>query len=333
MRKKILIVLISLFIFVTYRNVKGEIIRKESYGGGYSEIEYKDNKKNGIARFYDKNNKLRQESFFKDNEKEGNERQFDENGNVIIERIWKDGKPQSLKEYDAQGNLVTEGVYEDGKFRITATHERRHPRNKREELILEATDYAAEGNFEEALKSYKSVAEVEKVRLIAKFIKLLEDILDGKTEKDIGLHLFKGFQILNNNVSPNPVEAINEFKWVMNVKPDCELAYFIFGDACYHSNCSHTEEGKNIIPAFKKAIEIDPNFALAHYWLAFSYCFLDESADIMNKCKLAIEHYEKALELDPSLKELYKSKNDMEPSGEQFMDVCRKVLKGEIPIK
>jgi tetratricopeptide (TPR) repeat protein len=205
---------------------------------------------------------------------------------------------------------------------------------KREEIIQRAIDYAAGGDFEGAYQEFKNVSE-KKTQLTEKYLKLLGDILNKKIDKEVGLHLFKGLQLLRNTTSQNPVEAINEFKWVMNAEPNCELAYFIFGDICYHSACADTEESKNIIPAFKKAIEIDPNFALAHYWLAFSYYMssymqsTEQSYDVMSKCKLVVEHYDKAIELEPSLKDIPYPKE--EPGADALIDVCRKALKGEIP--
>ena len=199
-------------------------------------------------------------------------------------------------------------------------------------FIQKAIDYAVEGNFKEAFQEYKNASEIKKTQLMEKYLKLLTDILNGKIEKDVGIHLFKGLQLLHYNYNdPSKLkEAIVEFEWVTKASPNCELAHYLLGYTCYHSHCSVTER-KNIIPTFKKALEIDPNFAQAHFWLAFAYCFSEQTNDVKTNCQLTVEHYDKAISLDPSLKDI-----PCDPMGgpcaDQLINMCNKVLKGEIQI-
>ena len=201
--------------------------------------------------------------------------------------------------------------------------------------IQKAIGLAAGGDFERAYQEYKYALEIEKTQLMEKFLELFKDILNQRVEKEIGIHLFKGLQYWWY-VSPYKSdkayeaidEAIDEFKLVTAAKPDCELAHYLLGLIYYNTSYSGLEEGVSeyVIPAFKKAIEIDPNFASAHYWLALAYIFSDIS-DEMIKCKLAVEHYDKAIELDPSLK-------DAHPVGNALIiDEARKTLKERAPIE
>ena len=195
-------------------------------------------------------------------------------------------------------------------------------------FIQRAIDYGAEGNFERSYGEYKNASMIKRTQLMGKYLKLLEGILNGKVEEDIGLHLFKGLQLWSYVKLD---ESIAEFEYVAKVKPDCELAHYLVGYSCFHSYCATLKGLEYPISSFKKAIEIDPNFATAYYWLAFSYAF-SEQADIgmKNKCELVVKYYDKAIELDDSLKDL--PVDPAEPSAEDIIGVCKQILRGEIPI-
>lgn len=203
------------------------------------------------------------------------------------------------------------------------------------ELRQKAINYAAEGNFEGAQQEYKQLSEITKTQLVNKYLKIIEDILGGKVKRDIGLHLFKGLQLSDKyEATGNEAicdEAITEFEWVVKAKPDLDLAHYLLGHTCYSSSCVHKKGFEYAVSAFEKATEIDPDFAFAHYYLALAYYFYEgpRYLDANTRCKLAVEHYDKAVSLDPSLKNMPSDPSG--PSAEEFISGCRKVLEGEVP--
>ncbi len=144
MFKKILFISVCLFISLNVRYSIAEVeLRKEYYEGGlYSEIPYKNGKKDGIAKFYYKTGELYSESQFKNGKavgvkktyyktgelysviqfkkgkKNGIEKHYDKSGKLLWEKLWEDGEPKSMRKYYKSGNLKEEGFYKDGEYTI-----------------------------------------------------------------------------------------------------------------------------------------------------------------------------------------------------------------------
>lgn len=192
------------------------------------------------------------------------------------------------------------------------------------DFVKRGVDYATRADFESAYQEYHHAYQVKKTQLVEKFSSLCKNILNGKIEKDVGIHLFKGLKFWMDGHDPS--KAIAEFKWVAMKEPNCELAHYFLGDTYYHSCYGGAEEeiSKYVIPAFKKAIEIDPDFALAHFGLAFAYYFSD-IPDVLTECKLTVQHFDKAIKLDPFLKDLPSSSDS--PDAEELIKSCRQFLR------
>jgi len=102
-------------------------------------------------------------------------------------------------------------------------------------------------------------------------------------------------------LSPEEIEKINK-KPTENIE-----AYSYYQQGNYYSPTSYSTNWETSIKLYEKAIELDPEFALAYTQIAYCYLnrywnYLDHNEDNLLKCKLAID---KALEIDPDLPEAH----------------------------
>ena len=83
-------------------------------------------------------------------------------------------------------------------------------------------------------------------------------------------------------------EAIAAYKKAIAIKPDFALAYYNAG-VIYGRH----EQFRYAVAAFKKCVAIDPDFALAHFKMGFTYYLAGQPRD-------AIAAFRKALALEPT---------------------------------
>jgi antitoxin component YwqK of YwqJK toxin-antitoxin module len=97
------------------RPITGIIFKKYPNGKLKFEHEFKDGKKNGIAKDWYENGQLLGEMLFKNGNEEGLFKLFDENGDVFNEINYKNGRQDGLQRLWHNGNLIHEINFKDGK--------------------------------------------------------------------------------------------------------------------------------------------------------------------------------------------------------------------------
>ena len=91
---------------------------KEFYAGGAvrEEAYYKDGRKEGVARFYNKKGVVRGEFNFKNGKQDGLNRTYYPDGELLKEITFKDGKLEGVnREYAKDGKLLFEANFKDDK--------------------------------------------------------------------------------------------------------------------------------------------------------------------------------------------------------------------------
>ena len=88
---------------------KGVVQKKRKNGTLASEITYRNEQKNGLAKYYYKDGKLRSEVLFKDDKKHGEAKLYYENGQVYQVTNYVAGKKDGIqKQYRDDGRLMAE---------------------------------------------------------------------------------------------------------------------------------------------------------------------------------------------------------------------------------
>lgn len=185
-----------------------------------------------------------------------------------------------------------------------------YPQDETDRIAAKGIEYAIKGDFSSAFNEYNQVIAVQKTQLSEKYLKFLNDVLDKKIKESTARKFFNGVKLLFEGYSSKAKtdQAIAYLKSVAEEKPANELTYYFLGLAYYHypKSMAPKERAKWMedftIPYFKKTLEIDPKFALAHFWLAAAYTF-SQTQGRLTKCLPVARHYNKAVELDPSIKD------------------------------
>ena len=152
-------------------------------------------------------------------------------------------------------------------------------------------EYGAQGRFTEAQQQFKKALEIDRFFVGAKdCLRLTEDVLTKRTEKDVAIHLFKGSICGRKG---NLEKEIAEGKKALAIDPNYAITHASLG-------LSHAKKGMHskAVEHLKKAISIDPNLASAHGNLATVYILKrmwDES----------IDHSTKALAIEPNAADVY----------------------------
>jgi TolB-like protein/Tfp pilus assembly protein PilF len=150
----------------------------------------------------------------------------------------------------------------------------------------------------------------EKLRINAQLIQVNDDVLmwSKRFDKEVG-DIFD----IQDEIAESIVEALSDS--LSKAKSDLQLnshkenvaAYEKYLLGMYHWNKRTEERALLAKGAFEAALEIEPEYALAHSGLSLAYRFLfsqgyDTSAEILEN---ALSHAEKALEIDESLAEAH----------------------------
>ena len=152
-------------------------------------------------------------------------------------------------------------------------------------------EYGAQGKFTEAQQQFKEALELDRSFVGVKdCLKMTEDVLAKRTEKDVAIHLFKGSICGRKG---NLDEEIAESKKALAIDPNYALTHASLG-------LSHAKKGMHnkAVEHLKKAISIDPNLASAHSNLASVYI-------VTRMWDQSISHSAKALVIEPNSADVY----------------------------
>jgi len=152
-------------------------------------------------------------------------------------------------------------------------------------------EYGAQGRFAEAKQQFKKALEFDRSFVGAKdCLKMTEDVLAKRTEKEVAVHLFKGSICGRKG---NLDEEIAESKKALAIDPNYALTHASIG-------LSHAKKGMHnkAVEHLKKAISIDPNLASAHSNLASVYI-------VKRMWDQSINHSTKALVIEPNAADNY----------------------------
>lgn len=88
----------------------------------HQEVEMKDGKKNGIAKEYFRNGKLKRKQYYSNDSLNDSSMYFHNNGQLAKLQFFKNGLPHgSWKDYNKEGKLVAELYFKDGMFDSVST--------------------------------------------------------------------------------------------------------------------------------------------------------------------------------------------------------------------
>ena len=150
--------------------------------------------------------------------------------------------------------------------------------------------YSSQEKFIEAEEEFKKgLAIAPADHNLQEVLKMIDDLKNGKIEKEYALYLFKGSDYLINGKNQ---EAIKEFKSALEFKPDNRDLYYYIG-VCNYS----LEQYEAAIDYLKKAIELKPDSEI-YYYLGASHYSIGQHSQ-------AIAYLQKVLETNPDDAEAY----------------------------
>ena len=144
--------------------------------------------------------------------------------------------------------------------------------------------YGSQGKFHKANEEFQKSLDFNPNILFQAAndcLKLIDDTLYQKLEKEVVIHLFKG--IIYGNKKMN-VEAIAEINKSIAINPNYADAHYFLG--CAYIASGMVNEG---IDEYTKAIDINPNYLEAYNNLAIAFYYLGEYELAMDTYYLALD--------------------------------------------
>lgn len=152
-------------------------------------------------------------------------------------------------------------------------------------------EYAGEGKFEAARKEFKEALK-DPLDMAAKDrLKIVEDAIAQKIQKEAAIHFFKGAAYYNNGMVHL---AIANFNKAIEINPAFAEAYSNRGRA-YERGGQHDRA----MADYNKAIEINPRYAEAYFNRGTLYVRFKGNYD------QAIADYNKTIEITPGYARVY----------------------------
>jgi len=141
-----------------------------------------------------------------------------------------------------------------------------------DDRYIDGVTSAVEGEFSDARTSFTTaLRETPSYGPARVSLKLVDDILDGKIEKEIALHLFTGMAYLHNELYD---EGSAELAKALDMNEGYVTNYYSWYAIAYNSlGVDYYQERKPTKALFylNKAIEIDPGYGTAFYNRGLTY--------------------------------------------------------------
>ncbi|MCK4917851.1 MAG: tetratricopeptide repeat protein [Candidatus Omnitrophica bacterium] len=154
-----------------------------------------------------------------------------------------------------------------------------------EKLFNKGLKYGSQGKFYEAKQEFQKSLDFNPDRLFKAArdcLKLIDDALYKRVEKEVVIHLFKGIIYGNKEMNEEVIAEINKG---IAINPNYADAHYLLG--CAYINSGMFNEG---IDEYTKAIVLNPNYVEAYNNLAIAFYYNEQY-------KLAIDNYDKLIEL------------------------------------
>lgn len=125
-------------------------------------------------------------------------------------------------------------------------------------------EYGVSGEFERAQQEFRKGLEADPFYTALKeCLEIAKDVLGGKIQKVIALHLFTGLSYFYKGMYD---DAIAAYKEAIKLDPNYARGHLVLGEA-YGEKGMYDEA----IAEHKRAIEINPRYAAAHNNLGIAY--------------------------------------------------------------
>ncbi|MFQ5586752.1 MAG: tetratricopeptide repeat protein [Thermodesulfobacteriota bacterium] len=162
-----------------------------------------------------------------------------------------------------------------------------------EEAYGKGVEFAMEGRFPEAREAFTStLRSAPSYAPVRVNLKLIEDLLGGRVEKEVALHLFTALYHFHNDRYD---EGSAEFSTALELDEGYATHYYRWYAIAYNNlGVSYKRKGQTnrALSHYNRAVEIDPGYAKAFYNRGLAYIERRQSG-------LAIVDFSKAIEIDP----------------------------------
>jgi len=163
-----------------------------------------------------------------------------------------------------------------------------------DDRYIDGVTLAVEGEYSEARTAFTAaLRETPSYGPARVSLKLVNDVLDGKVDREIALHLFTGLSYLHNEMND---EGSAELANALDMNEGFVTKYFSWYATAYNSlGVDYYREEKPTKALFylNKAIEIDPAYGTAFYNRGLTYV-------LKKQYNRAIADFSEALEIKPT---------------------------------